>query len=252
MPRQGFSLVISFLLLAALSCERSKSPAPVVVHVLRDSSAAFAKDLRLADYQFGLTNPHLNNGRVVMIATNEGDSYAMLLRQFAGSTPDLLILDSQSDLPIDLAIRKQLGTAVLVCGQHPAFIAASVSGEQREGAQEYLQFLVSHCGSTNAVNRQDSPSASSENLIEEMFPHAKKKAENVRCFRSLTPAMSIQDVVQRCGRPDQEAGSGIYIFLYYLRNGSTVAIGTADLNRTDHVTYTDPTGKSESLLHPER
>jgi hypothetical protein len=81
----------------------------------------------------------------VMVATNEGNSFAMLLKRFSEVVPELLILDSQTAVPEEPAVRNQLGKAELVCGQHPAFIPTSVSGESREASQKYLRFLVSHC-----------------------------------------------------------------------------------------------------------
>jgi len=131
------------------SCRHSEPSAPLVVHVLRDPSASFAHKLRQTDLQFALTKPHLISGKAVLVATNEGDSFPKLLRQFTESTPDLLIVDSEADIPGDLTVRGQLGTAELVCGQHPAFIPASVSGELREASQMYLRFLSSHCGEDN-------------------------------------------------------------------------------------------------------
>jgi hypothetical protein len=120
--------------------------------VLREPSAAFAGNLRHTDLQFALTKPHLDSSKPVMVATNEGNSYAMLLQRFPESTPDVLILDSQADMPDNPAIRNHLGKAELVCGQHPAFIPISVSGEQREASQMYLRFLASHCDA--AVSRE--------------------------------------------------------------------------------------------------
>lgn len=38
-------------------------------------------------------------------------------------------------------------------------------------------------------------------------------------------------VPRRCLRPDRHAGSGIYIFVYYMSDCSTVTIGTPDLKR---------------------
>jgi len=74
--------------------------------------------------------------------------YWDLLKRLKVFTPDVLILYSQGFIPDDPAIRNQLGESELVCGTHPAFIPTSVSGEEREAAQEYLKFLVSHCEST--------------------------------------------------------------------------------------------------------
>jgi hypothetical protein len=47
----------------AFSACEEKDDSPVVVHVLLDSSALFAKNLTRCDLQFGLTKPHLSNGK---------------------------------------------------------------------------------------------------------------------------------------------------------------------------------------------
>jgi len=39
------------------------------------------------------------------------------------------------------------------------------------------------------------------------------------------------DVVRKCGVPHKHAGSGIYIFVYYMNDCSTVTVGTPDLKR---------------------
>ena len=39
------------------------------------------------------------------------------------------------------------------------------------------------------------------------------------------------DVIKKCGIPDKHAGSGIYIFFYYMNDCSTVTVGTPDLKR---------------------
>lgn len=82
-----------------------------------------------------------------------------------------------------------------------------------------------------------------------MFPNAPEKAQSAGCFRELKPTMSIDSVVQKCGRPDEELGSGIYIFVWHLSDGSTISIGTSSLQRIGDVRYTGPSGKSSSLLH---
>ena len=258
MLRIHLFLAAAIVLGAGTCCKHAKTTAPLVVHVLRDASATFAGKLRQADLQFALTKPHLNNGKEVWVATNEGKSFAQLLQRLPDSPPDVLIFDSQADIPGDPAIRNQLGKAELVCGQHPAFIPISVSGELREASQMYLRFLVSHCDTATVAPSSEATGATEvrsqavaltpQSIFQEMFPNAPKKTDSSECFRSLTPRMSIYMVVEKCGRPDEEVGSGIAIFVYHLRDGSTVAIGTPDLNRIDHVTYTDASGKRASLL----
>jgi hypothetical protein len=149
MPRLHFFLAGAILASATTSCKRPESVNPLVVHVLRNPSASFAGKLRQADLQFTLTNPRLDSGRGMMVATNEGHSFAMLLQRFTDSPTDspwdILILDSQADLPEAPAIRKQLERAEQVCGQHPAFISTAVSAEVRQASELYLRFLASHC-----------------------------------------------------------------------------------------------------------
>jgi hypothetical protein len=58
-------------------------------------------------------------------------------------------------------------------------------------------------------------------------------------------------VVQKCGRPDEEIGSGLYVFVYHLRDGSTVGISTPDLARVGYVTFTDRKGRSSTILGPK-
>jgi hypothetical protein len=97
MLRAHLLLAGVILLGAGTCCKHSESSAPLVVHVLRDPSATFAGKLRQADFQFALTRPHLDSGKGVMVATNEGKSFAALLQQVAGSGFDVLILDSQAE-----------------------------------------------------------------------------------------------------------------------------------------------------------
>src|SRR5882762_4179245 len=63
------------------------------------------------------------------------------------------------------------------------------------------------------------------------IPDAPKTARRVSCFTSFEKSSTVLDVVRKCGMPDQHTGSGIYIFVYYLNDCSTVTIGTPDLKR---------------------
>ncbi len=95
----------------------------------------------------------------------------------------------------------------------------------------------------------DAVTPSSQGITTVMFPNAPKKAQTVDCFRSLRRGMSMEAVVQKCGRPDDQLGSGTYIFVWRLADGSTVSIGTPYLEKICDVRYTDPKGKSSVLLH---
>lgn len=102
-----------------------------------------------ADLQFGLTKPHLRNGKGVMTATLTWSrlTFTQLLGQLDQSQPDLLVLDTEADIP-DGAIKQKVGNPTRVCGGHPAYIADWVTGEQREAATMYLDFLTTHCEGT--------------------------------------------------------------------------------------------------------
>ena len=55
------------------------------------------------------------------------------------------------------------------------------------------------------------------------------------------------DVVRKCGIPDEHQGSGIYIFLYAMDDGSVVAVGTADLTKLLYMNHIE-NSTSSSLL----
>jgi hypothetical protein len=81
-----------------------------------------------------------------MTATCEGSSFSQLLTR-VDLTSALLILDKETDL-LDQDVRGKLGPPRLVCGGHPAFVPDGVSGEEREAATMYLDFLTIHCEGT--------------------------------------------------------------------------------------------------------
>lgn len=80
------------------------------------------------------------------------------------------------------------------------------------------------------------------------LPDAPKTVRDVRCYTSFTTSSSMQEVVRKCGIPDEHQGSGIYIFLYDMIDGSVVAIGTSDLKHLMYVNHIQ-TRSSRSLLH---
>jgi hypothetical protein len=84
-----------------------------------------------------------------------------------------------------------------------------------------------------------------------IVPKAPRTARQVAQFGSLKRGMSMADVVRICGVPDEHQGSGVYIFVYYMEDGSIVTIGTSDLSRIDDVIHVDKAGRASSLL-PEK
>jgi hypothetical protein len=79
------------------------------------------------------------------------------------------------------------------------------------------------------------------------LPVAPKTARTVQCFASFTPKSAMTDVVSKCGIPDEHQGSGIFIFLYDMDDGTLVAVGTPDLKRLLYVTHIE-NAKSTPLL----
>lgn len=59
------------------------------------------------------------------------------------------------------------------------------------------------------------------------------------------------DVVRKCGIPDEHQGSGIYIFVYHLNDGSKISIGTPDLKKLYDVKHIEKSGLIVSLLSKE-
>jgi len=88
-----------------------------------------------------------------MVANTEGGFQMLLERMIREGVdkygPEVLILESETNVPQDAAIRQQLGTPQLVCGSHPAFIPVPVSGEPREASEMYLHYVVAHCDISN-------------------------------------------------------------------------------------------------------
>lgn len=126
----------------------------MIVHVLRDPSGNFAAPLEAADAQFALGKPRLANGRPIIVAMNEGDSYTALLRRVGDMRPTLLIIDPRSELPADVAAGVTSlvrgSTAVPVCGVI-AYVPTSVAGEERQAVELYLRFLEAHCHPRHGV-----------------------------------------------------------------------------------------------------
>jgi len=86
--------------------------------------------------------------------------------------------------------------------------------------------------------------------IDEIFPGAiTPKTRAWKDFQSLRSAMTMREVVQKFGRPDELGGSGINIFIYDLDDGSLVAIGAIDEDKPIlYATHTTRSGKSSSIL----
>jgi hypothetical protein len=87
-----------------------------------------------------------------------------------------------------------------------------------------------------------------QTIARAIFPDAPENRRSVDCFRALMPEMSMYIVVQKCGRPDEEFGSGLYITVRHMTDGSSISINTPALERIGDVWYTDASGKISFFL----
>ena len=83
------------------------------------------------------------------------------------------------------------------------------------------------------------------------IPNAPPTARELDSFKKIQSRMTMVDVVKICGIPDEHQGSGIYIFVYHLRDDSIVAIGTADLKHLMYANHVANSGKVTSLISPK-
>jgi len=137
----GALLSLSFL----VGCTWRKAEPLVIVRVFRDPSAQVNGPLTRATNQFTLTKPHLATGQGVMIATYESRSYKEDLQRLEAVHPQLVILNSQSDISDNATVSQNLGNPEFVCDGKAAYVPTWVSAPEREASEIYLRFLRSHC-----------------------------------------------------------------------------------------------------------
>jgi hypothetical protein len=73
-------------------------------------------------------------------------------------------------------------------------------------------------------------------------------ARTIEAFGRIKPQMSMKQVINICGVPDEDIGSGIHIYVYKLSDGSLVRIGTPDEKRLIYVTHVLPKGEARSII----
>jgi hypothetical protein len=131
-----FCSIVMVLVLSSssASCRRSTDSDSVIVRVCRDANSDFSRELDRKLY--GFNNQHrVSSGKLIVVATMEGDYQNELAKKIALVKPQMIILDSPADakyvggMPVDLRKAKS------VCGRNrdcPAFIPPWVSGEELE------------------------------------------------------------------------------------------------------------------------
>src|SRR6266704_3706649 len=78
-------------------------------------------------------------------------------------------------------------------------------------------------------------------------------ARTIEAFRRIEPQMSMKQVIDICGVPDEDTGSGIHIYVYKLSDRSLVRIGTPDKKRLIYIVHVSPNGEARSIIQiPQR
>ena len=91
---------------------------------------------------------------------------------------------------------------------------------------------------------------STEQALAQQIPPT---ARTIEAFRRIEPQMSMMQVIDICGVPDEDTGSGIHIYVYKLSDRSLVRIGTPDKKRLIYVVHVLPNGEARSIIKiPER
>jgi hypothetical protein len=87
--------------------------------------------------------------------------------------------------------------------------------------------------------------ASTERTLARQIPPT---ARAIEAFRRIKPHMSMERIMEICGVPDEDIGSGIHIYVYKLSDGSLVRIGTPDKKRLVYVVHVLPNGEARSII----
>ena len=72
--------------------------------------------------------------------------------------------------------------------------------------------------------------------VKYLFSYISDQAHDPACFPAFAPGNSMYKIVEKCGYPDEEIGSGVYIFVYHLQHGSVIISGPY-LYRMDKIIY---------------
>jgi hypothetical protein len=78
-----------------------------------------------------------------------------------------------------------------------------MAGCKTAGMPDKQQALLPERQKLEAVQPQSTETH--QNIARAIFPDAPQKAQSADCFSTLTPEMSVQAVVQKCGRRDEES-----------------------------------------------
>jgi len=144
MTRGVFAAVLAFGSVFP-ACNRSRDENFVVVSVFRDADSDFRRDLDGTLYAFNGGLHRTSSGKVIRVATQEGDYQRDLARKLTIGKTQLIILDSPSDASFLGGMPVDLQKARSACGRTrncPAFIPPWVSGEKQQAANLILSAMA--------------------------------------------------------------------------------------------------------------
>jgi hypothetical protein len=138
----GIVMALCFVFAA---CHHPTESNFVVVRIYRDSNSAFGRDLDRRLYGFNNPNNPLlvSSGKLVLVATMEGNYQEALAGKIASVKPQMIILDSPADAKLLHGVPFDLEMAKNACGAEGnclAYIPPWVDGEELEATN--LVFLA--------------------------------------------------------------------------------------------------------------
>ncbi|MFZ0313932.1 MAG: hypothetical protein WAL85_14590 [Candidatus Korobacteraceae bacterium] len=150
--RLKLAVAVSLILVFSLSsgCKpRKPKSSTVVVHLLRNLNSIYGSNLDRRILDFEGSNPRVKSGQHIDIQSETSDYKEMLRKQSSDSdNVSLIILDSPDDVGSNASLQIAVPQAANVCAGLqgcptviPAIIPAQVTGNEREAAQAFVDFL---------------------------------------------------------------------------------------------------------------
>jgi hypothetical protein len=112
-----------------------------------------------------------------------------------------------------------------------------------------LACLMSKCSGIDQTSLPDSGRTSTARPHQEKTSDmALRAARSIDAFNRITAEMSMKEVIEICGPPAEDIGSGIHIYVYKLSDGSVVRVGTPDQKRLFYVVHVQTNGENRYLV----
>jgi hypothetical protein len=144
---QFLTCIVMALCSVFAACHRPPDNNYLVVRIYRDSNSAFGRDLDRKLY--GLNDPNhqlrVGSGKLIVVATMEGNYQEALAGKIATVKPQMIILDTPADAKQLHGVPFDLETAKNACGAEgncPAFIPPWVDGEELEATNLVLSAVT--------------------------------------------------------------------------------------------------------------